>query len=187
MKWLKLTLATFLSLLICAVFGVTYLATHVTRVQAPEKSDFLVVLGGDTADRAPVAARLFREGWAPKVLISGFPDECRDNARVLMESGVPASAILFDEKSTTTQTNGVYSAAILKNAGAQRVILVTSWYHSGRSVRIFRKYLPVAIKIISVPSATPQKWTRQWYESVRSEVIKSMRDWWNFGIPLTIN
>ncbi len=58
-------------------------------------ADALVVLGGDFGDRSARAAELFRQGVAPKVIVSGAGD-CTINLQSLTNAGVPASAIQLE-------------------------------------------------------------------------------------------
>ena len=39
---------------------------------APSKADVLVALGGESGDRALTAASLFRDGFAPRMLVTGM-------------------------------------------------------------------------------------------------------------------
>lgn len=171
-----ITLLAFAALII-------YMGTHLVVTQAPEKADLIVLLGGGGPDRAETAARLYREGWAPLVLMSGYPSECNYYAQVLIENGVSAKDIIFDDKATTTQTNGLNSSQIIKSRGLHKILLVTSWFHSSRSYRIFHKYLP-DVDIISVPTEEPKPWTREEYNRARTEILSGLRNWYLHGIPL---
>ena len=44
-----------------------------TRSDRPQRSDVLLILGGDYQTRVPAAARLFHEGYAPKVMLLREP------------------------------------------------------------------------------------------------------------------
>lgn len=182
-KLLRLALVLF-ALAILGGAGLTiYLGTHLVVRQIPEKSDLIILLGGNTADRAPIAARLYREGWSPKILVSGFPAECRDNAHALMLEGVPSKDIIFEDNSSTTRINALYCGRIIKSQKLHRIILVTSWYHSSRSARTFAKYLP-DISIISISSVAPSSWGVNDYKHVRWEILGSFKNWMLFGVPL---
>jgi uncharacterized SAM-binding protein YcdF (DUF218 family) len=115
----------------------------------PVKADVLVVLGG-TPDRAARAAELFKEGAAPRILVSGFGD-AGSNKQLLEREGVPAKAIILEGKSRTTQQNAELSIALLRQMGAKRVIIVTTWYHSRRGLMCFEHYAP-EIQFYSRPS-----------------------------------
>lgn len=159
-----------------------YISTHLTVSHTPQNADFIVVLGGG-ADRHPVAAKLFHAGFAKRILISGSPEECNEIAENLSRLKVPKDAILFEDKSTSTRTNAINSGEILSRLGARKIILVTSWYHSSRSLRTFKKYAP-RVEILSVPSQPPARWASGDYDCAKFELLKSFRNWWLYGIPL---
>ena len=57
----------------------------------------------------------------------------------LQAVGIPASAIIVENKSRTTWDNAVNSAKILKNAGFNHILLVTSGAHMRRSLALFEQ------------------------------------------------
>ena len=122
----------------------------------PVQADVLVVLGGGGGERAQRAAELYHAGEAPKIILTGKGD-CRANRDVLEHVGVPRAVIHLECESNSTRENATKTAVLLKQMGARRVILVTSWYHSRRSFYCFRKYAP-GIKVYSRPSYFG--WTR---------------------------
>jgi uncharacterized SAM-binding protein YcdF (DUF218 family) len=106
----------------------------------PVKADAFVVLGG-TADRPVRAAELFKAGEAPKIIVSGLGNTVL-NEHALERDGVPQTAILLEPKSRTTRENAEFSIALLRQMGAHKVIIVTSWYHSRRALACFEHYAP---------------------------------------------
>ncbi len=115
----------------------------------PGKADVLVVLGGKP-DRPIRAAELFKAGEAPKVLVTGFGDDV-SNEHTLERDGVPKTDIVLESKSRTTRQNAEFSIPLLRQMGAKRVIIVTSWYHSRRALACFEHYAP-DIQFYSRPS-----------------------------------
>lgn len=136
------------------------------------KADAIVVLGGSTkppfpprpwvevseeGDRVLYGARLYREGKAPKVILSGGridwygsgPSESADMAELVKAMGVPETAILEDPTSLNTRENAVNVEQILKQNNLKRVLLITSAMHMPRSLRIFQK-----LGIDAVPAPT---------------------------------
>ena len=126
------------------------------------KADVIVVLGGGTqpgiyprpsaevdgaGDRILYGARLFREGKAPLVLVTGgrlpwsFVAGGSDTemAELLVFMGVPEEAILLEGVSANTYENAVFTKQILEPMGINRILLVTSAMHMPRSVAIFEK------------------------------------------------
>ncbi len=78
-------------LLVCVVFASTLAAAErLLFVRTPVSvADVMVVLGGEGPPRAAQAARLFLQGLAPRVVISGDGD-CDEIHGLMIEAGVPA-------------------------------------------------------------------------------------------------
>ena len=99
------------------------------------------------------AAKLYREGKAPKVILSGGriewlgkgPSEAADMAELLATMGVPTTAMLQDPSSLTTRENAVNVQQIMAANGIKKILLVTSALHMPRSLLIFQKLGMAAI------------------------------------------
>lgn len=98
----------------------------------------------DGADRVWEAARLFHRGTAPKIIASGGrPDatavqsEAEAMRALLLDLGVPASAIVVEDRSRNTIENLRF---VRELAGGERVALVTSGYHMARALRLARRF-----------------------------------------------
>ncbi|MGV1927841.1 YdcF family protein [Agrobacterium tumefaciens] len=116
----------------------------------PAQADVIVVLGGDGPPRALQAAKLWHEGKAPLVLVTGYGD-CDFIRDMLVRSGVDVAAISTECLSLSTWENATFAQPILTEMGAKRAILVTSWFHSRRAVKRFRFVMP-QIQWISLPA-----------------------------------
>ena len=100
----------------------------------------------DASDRILHAARLYRAGKAPLVIPSGgrLPwsvaarTEAAEIADLLVEWGVPRTAILEEGKARTTSENAVEMGKLLRARGIRRVLLVTSSLHMRRALASFR-------------------------------------------------
>ena len=122
--------------------------------------DAIVVLGGgiapaapperqypsltDSSDRIWTAARLYKQGVAPRIIVSGggflsehgpATTEAEAMRVFLVDLGVPESAIVDEGKSDNTIENMRNVRAIV---GDKAVALVTSGYHMPRALRIAR-------------------------------------------------
>lgn len=101
--------------------------------------------GSDTYERCQYAAWLFKH-WKPLPILAsggggfvGSPPYAVAMREALQQEGVPASAIWLEDRSRTTHENAAFSAAILRQKGIQRIVLVTDAYHMLRADASFRK------------------------------------------------
>lgn len=143
-----------------------------TSESAVPHADVIVVLGGATraqafprptselneaGDRLLCAARLYRQGAAPRILLtggkgvwvgSGKRPEAESMADILTSIGIPREALWLETASRNTHENGVETEAMLESRGAKSVILITSAVHMPRSYRVFAntdlEVIPVA-------------------------------------------
>lgn len=150
----------FLSTAACACLLGLPLERPYLAAQTPEalpEADAIVLLGGGVAkaeglanpelfeasDRVWHAARLYRAGKAPKVVVSG----CNDLAAavpLLMDLGVPREAIAVDNESRNTYENSRFTERLLGGgdgaaAPRLRVLLVTSAWHMPRALGNFSR------------------------------------------------
>ncbi|OGC06747.1 hypothetical protein A2526_04995 [candidate division WOR-1 bacterium RIFOXYD2_FULL_36_8] len=151
----------------------------------PEKSDVILVLAGDSnGERVDQAVKLYKEGYAPKILMSGGPIIWKLTSAQNMKSqaialGVPPKNIFMEEKSLSTLGNIKYSIPILKRLNAKTIILVTSPFHARRARAVARKYcLKENIRVLSYPvqasALNPDSWwtRREDTEPIAFEYIK---------------
>lgn len=100
------------------------------------KTDIIVVLGGNGPPRATRAAKLWHEGLAPRILVSGSGD-CLSIRDAMIARGVRAGAISVECRSASTWENAEFSARLLKPMNVHRGAVVTSWFHSRRALDCF--------------------------------------------------
>jgi uncharacterized SAM-binding protein YcdF (DUF218 family) len=112
-----------------------------TLESGPVTADAMVVLGGNAWERPARAAELFKAGEAAKIIVSGMDDGV-PNKTLLEKAGVPGAAIVLEDDSRTTFENAKFSIPLLRQMGAHRVIIVTSWYHSRRALATFEHLAP---------------------------------------------
>ncbi|MBS3743794.1 MAG: YdcF family protein [Wenzhouxiangellaceae bacterium] len=112
---------------------------------------------GAASDRYWHAARLWRAGKAPEIVVSGGAMPWRDArsteaeaaVRFLVELGVPDNRILLESASMDTRQNAQMTEAVLRTRGARKVLLVTSALHMRRALARFEQiagieFVPVA-------------------------------------------
>lgn len=147
-----------------------YLADELNTVPTPSAVDMksaecVVVLGGgvrlgarEYGGAAPDAVTLTRLSYAAylvhrtglPLLASGGDPEAFAMRSVLMGSfNIPVR--WMDSKSRNTHDNALYSASILKGAGIDRILLVTSATHMPRAVREFRS---AGVQVVPAPTSS---------------------------------
>lgn len=133
------------------------------------RADVIVVLGGDAnGERVEEGVKLFKQGYAPYLLMSGGPLAWRLNYAGWMkkqarESGVPEKAILLEDRSRSTIEDAKFCLPIIQGKGFKSLILVTSPYHCRRAGKVFRKvFVPAGIKVMVYPvqksEFNPHRW-----------------------------
>ena len=135
-----------------------------------QPADVIFLLNGDFNTRPFKAAELYKQGLAPVIVIARaentpvvdlglLPNETDISVGVMEKLGVPAGKIIvlpipqgvtstFDEAETLKQ--------YIKGHQVQRIILVTSAFHTRRARWIFNKTLsglPVKLEMAAVPYA----------------------------------
>jgi uncharacterized SAM-binding protein YcdF (DUF218 family) len=136
-----------LTLVVCAFFfirgaGFTRFWKEYLVVSVPMKhADALVVLGGEPLARPREAARLYLQGVAPRVFVTGIGDAGAIR-KVLVAEGVPASAVTVEGKARTTHANAFLLKPMLEEAKVHSALIVTSPFHTRRALATFRKVIP---------------------------------------------
>jgi uncharacterized SAM-binding protein YcdF (DUF218 family) len=162
------------------------------------KADAIVVLGGcvnpaspprpwvevsDEGDRVLYGAKLYREGKAPRIILSGGriewqgggPPESGDMAEIVEAMGVPKTAILQDPTSRNTRENAVNVKQIMDSQGIKRILLVTSAMHMPRSLQIFKK---LGIELIAAPTdfISTQQNIQEMNSTIEGKVLNALPD-----------
>jgi len=169
------------------VGGIAFIFPHqlLNLESGDVKADALIVLGGGPEERPARAAELFKAGAAPIILVSGFGDY-QISVEILKRDGVPETAIFGESRSISTLENARFSIPLLRQMGARRVIIVTSWYHSRRAMACFRHAAP-DIEFYSRPAYLTyprSQWGRLNTSShIRTEYIKLLGYWVCHGVP----
>lgn len=135
----------------------------------PRHADAIIVLTGSYPDRILEAASLYREGWAPHVILCREPENAgfrrlRElgvdvprvfelNRMVAEQLGVPAAAISVLERpagSTYSEAEVVLEDVLAR--GWSSILLVTSKYHTRRAGMIYRYLAGGQVEIIVRPA-----------------------------------
>ena len=168
------------------------LGGYLVQADSPQKADAALVLAGDGwGNRILAAAELARDGYVPKVLVSG-PDgaygnhECDLAIPFAVKHGYPASYFVHVEhegRSTLAEAKAVLIE--IRRMGIKRLLVVTSNFHTRRSGFIFRKLAPdLTILVVAAPDKnfTPDGWwhNREGQKTFLLEWQKTLANW--FGV-----
>lgn len=179
MKRFLLVLACLIVLLVGAILAVLFgIGYFLSPQDALQKSDAIVaVSGGETNSRALEAVKLYKQGWAPKLIFSGAasdpngPSNALAMKRLAMAQDVSADDILIDEASVNTLENAADVGYIVKTHGYKKIILVTSPYHQRRAYTAFHVALGKDVTILN-HSTTDQTWRRNhWWATDYSRAL----------------
>jgi hypothetical protein len=139
MRFFRLITVLLLVILLAA------LASQAARflvVDEPEKSDVILVLAGETIVRPDHALELLRQGMAPRVFIDVqtraqiYDQQLVDIARKYVSGLAEANLVsVCPTAGFSTNTEAPDVIPCLQSLGAQRVLIVTSEYHTRRACR----------------------------------------------------
>jgi uncharacterized SAM-binding protein YcdF (DUF218 family) len=161
------------------------------------QAEVMIVLGGGTeahepprpmvevngsGDRVIYAARLYKQGKAQHILVSGGAldwkktntSPAQDMSTLLQMLGVPQSAIWLQPNSRNTYEDALYCAQILREKGLQGALLVTSAWHMPRAVKLFQAQ---GLDVIPLPTdynVTQADWNNLWSRDPRAWILEAM-------------
>ena len=174
-------LSRFLKFIVCILIVVALLALTrswwlaglgrlLVHDEGPAKADIAVVLAGDFyGNRVIRAAELVKQGYVPKVLVSG-PNmiygayESDLEIPFAVKHGYPEDwFIRVPNEARSTREECAVILANLRQRGVHRFLLVTSNYHTARAARIYRAAATgMEMRVVSAPDEyfTPDGWWR---------------------------
>ena len=172
-----------------------------TDLPHTEKHDAIVVLGAAVwANETPSptlmrrtkhAIELYHRGAAPLLVLSGGlgkhpPSEAEAMARLCRAANVPQSALLLEDRSTSTIENATFSLRFLPNGKDARILVVSDRYHLPRAAMIFRKLGCKHVATSGPPRGKVVPWWRGPLMPVR-EAVAWPGTWWRMRSGNTQN
>ena len=170
-----------------AVFAVN--AAQMLVIDAPERSDVILVLAGDTDRRPAKGLELLENGYGRRVILDvpaaektfGFTDI--ELARKFAESWPHPEAVkLCAITALSTREESHEAEKCLAQEDGSRVLIVTSDFHTRRALSIFRH--EIRGKTFSMTAAWDDRefgvrwWTRrEWAKTCLYEWMRLA--WWN--------
>lgn len=174
--------------------------------QSLPKADAIVVLGGAThygwmareridpwelsSSRLAAGARAWLSGRAPIVILTGGKggrdeSEAERMKPAIERLGVPASALVLEEKSRNTEDNAVNTSRIARGMGVNHILLVTSSLHMPRAVLLFERQ---GFRVTPVPvpeHARRITWADRWLPSPGA-LWRSGRAWKEYAALIAL-
>jgi len=166
-----------------AIFGFVRLGRFLTAPDPLNKADAIYVLGGSIIDRSLEALHLYREGYAPRIVLS--PDK-RENGAAALERqgvhmpstaevvrdlfvnklGVPAADILVIPGSVDNTAQEADAVRPLINAGRwKRLIVITDCATTRRAGYALRRAIGPDVSVISRCSRYDPYNPDRWWQS----------------------
>lgn len=145
----------------------------------PQPADILFIPGNGHAEPSELAAMLYREGYAPRILPSGryaigsggfvgqksgakeysgsFDTEWAFMRHILLENGVPENAILREDEATYTYQNAIYSRRRTdsEQLTIRRAIICCMPMHARRAKMYYETLYPDAKLFVCPAPGTP--------------------------------
>lgn len=154
--------------------------------QKLEKSDLILVLGNPDKRTAKYAARLFLEGWAPKIMFTGDRGnftthwkrtEAETFADIATQHGVPKEKIIIEDRATNTGENIIFSKELLEKMGipVKKVIVVCHPIMERRAYATFKKQWPEKEVIVTSPQISLEECPNE--EISKDELIHVLVGW----------
>ena len=133
-----LAISSFLLLLVFALFSLgNWLSEPANK---PVQADLIVALGGGARERDQMAARLYKAGYADKILITGMGYSLKaglnyyqhPRSLFFLMQGIPDEALMFDGLAINTHQESINIAALLKAQHWRSVLVVSDPRHIQR-------------------------------------------------------
>jgi hypothetical protein len=173
---------------VAIIAGLAANAGQILVVDAPVRSDVILVLAGETEHRPARALELLDQGYARRVVID-VPANARSYGFTEVElakkyvQGLPQAAMveICPIVGLSTRDESHDAEKCLESSGAKTVLIVTSDFHTRRALSTFRREIRGAL--FSTAAAHDetqfgtQWWThRQWAKTCVDEWLRLV--WW---------
>jgi uncharacterized SAM-binding protein YcdF (DUF218 family) len=144
---------------------------YLTGADPIEQAEAAIVFGGGGNSRPELAAKLYKEGWVEKLVMTGHSgsymnDDAKSEAElfaeIAMKEQVPPEDIIVEPKAKNTIENAIFSLEKLKELGPlpEKIILIQIEYQMLRAYLTFKAVADKDIKLIRQP-APSAKYTRE--------------------------
>ena len=192
-RWLRLFLLTCVFLLLLTILAyalrvqiLTGLASFLIVDDPLHHADIIFVLSGDVNNRPFHASELFKQGLAPQIVMAQeedspaveiglFPNGTDVMVEVIKKQGIPAKNITVIHAAggaTSTFDETQLLRGYVENNNIERVILVTSAFHTRRAKWIFNRELAGTGVTLEMSAAPQWKFNEtDWWQEERGLIM----------------
>ncbi|MBL0309659.1 MAG: YdcF family protein [Bacteroidetes bacterium] len=170
--------------------------TFLIHEDSLQHADVMIVLSGGGFDRGNEAAKVYEQGFAPRIICTGGNPviemkvfgidtlESDMTAANLRHHHIPDSVIIELREGTSTKEEAAVILNYCQSNAIKRVILITSLLHTGRARNTFYKQLhPHNIEVMMHGAPSSRFDEMYWWQSedgliaVNNEWIKQLYYW----------
>lgn len=136
-----------------------------SQAEPPGPSDLLVVVTGGARERLVTAFRLYRDGYAPAILVTGPPGAPERALAGFASEGLPAAALVSPgSPSESTVEDAMRIREVVLRRGSRSILVVTSPYHCRRVRLVLERALAdLDVRIAVTASGSLYMDTRRWW------------------------
>lgn len=179
------------SAIVCIVVTASHwlpsLYTSLDVSDAPRPADVILILGGGGPYRPRTAVDLYRRDLAPRIIVSGNTDGMKEAIGIVVGAGIPADAIIINDKATNTFDEAQQVLEILRELEATSALIVTDATHTRRARATYRHvFRDSEIRLTFVASESEMD-ASNWWRSKESaqvplEYLKMFYYWVAYGV-----
>lgn len=180
---------------------ITDISDFIFVCDEPKKVDVIFIPGGSYAELPAYAAKLYRQGYAKRIVPSGgvakdfgcfsgpkskmdvyigdYQTECDFFIDVLEKNGVPKETIVKEDKAAFTKENAILSRKVIDEKGikVESALIVCKAFHARRCLMLYQMAFPeVTFSICPVHcyNITHDNWftTEKGIERVMGEIAR---------------
>lgn len=163
------------------------------------KVEVMFVLSGNAEDRGREAAKLYKEGWAERIVCTGeedaipvhWPDDWLSMGEftkyVIVTHGVDSNRIELIPNGTSTWEEHLAIVKYCKEQNLKKIMIVTSRFHTNRVRMVFDDPLEEAgIEWVLRGAVDSEFNESEWWEKeegmifVTNEYLKTIYYWWKY-------
>jgi len=157
-------------------------------VDEPKSADILMVIAGETDRRPARGLELLAQGFAPRMILNvpagpKIYQWTQPELAAKYIQGLPGGSrvTICPITGLSTKAEAGDAESCLRQAGARRVLLVTSDYHTRRALSVFSRELPgyeFSVAAAYDPREFSTSWwqNREWAKTNLNEWLRLM--WW---------